>query len=98
MCWVRPGSDPVVEPRTPLACWLTSSASSSFPVLGSVVVAQILIEMGSDLIPELFRIQSAVRLDHLHRQCVGRQFQRSKDLAFFVEMEHERADHGRLAL
>ena len=53
MCLARPGLDPVIGPRTPLSCWLASSASCSSLVLGSVVAAWIRNEMVSELVLDL---------------------------------------------
>ena len=45
-----------------------------------------------------FRIRSAVVLDHFHCQSVGSEFRYSEDLSLLVQVEHERANHGRFAL
>ena len=45
-----------------------------------------------------FWIWSTVVFDHLHGEGIGHQFPRPKNLSFLVEMEHERANHGWLAL
>ena len=44
-----------------------------------------------------FQIRSTVLFDHLHGEGIGCEFRRPENLSLLVEMEHERANHGRLA-
>ena len=52
MYLTHPDLNPVAGPRTPLSCWLASSASCSSLVLRSFVAALIRNEMVSEPIPD----------------------------------------------